>query len=261
MSKTPIQFHKVNTGNTPSTVAGDHVYFEPKGIYVNNANGEMEKVAGNYDAQINVLSKCEHVDLVGKSLLEYAKSLPFGSHKCIQFQGATDTPTTQWYYADIFVHVYSTDFFHINLYSLQEGNTMFYGTCCNGNFSGWFDTSKNGIAIKQLQNGADILAEAYYNTNLRLLESTRVRILNSATSPYALGNDDFIYEIIKTSDNSCYRIIAHDMRSTKTFINSRINGVYTGWQQQATTSQVQELQTQLTAISNMLMESANLKEE
>ena len=91
--------------------------------------------------QINVLktsTKSIAVDLNGKSLIDYAKSLNATDRVSIQISGATDTPTTIWYYAEITVHCYSTKYINIMLYSLAETDTRVYsGSVVNGTFTRW----------------------------------------------------------------------------------------------------------------------------
>lgn len=116
--------------------------------------------------QINVLNECTHVDMMGKSLIEYVKALPHGTHKCIQFQGATDTPSTNWYYAEIFVHIFNTNYFHINLYRLDAKDTPHYGGCFGGEFSGWEHTP-SASEINNLQEQLNATQEMIINmTNL-----------------------------------------------------------------------------------------------
>lgn len=112
--------------------------------------------------QIKVLNECTHVDMMGKSLIEYVKALPHGTHKCIQFQGATDTPSTNWYYAEIFVHIFNTNYFHINLYRLDAKDTPHYGGCFGGEFSGWEHTP-SASEINNLQEQLSATQEMLVN--------------------------------------------------------------------------------------------------
>lgn len=86
------------------------------------------------------------------------------------------------------------------------------------------------IDIHEFPAGTNILSDVYYNGTVFMTNAvTYVRISNATDSPYNAGDDDFVYVIMKTSDKENYRIVAYDMRSSATFVNSRINGTYTGW--------------------------------
>lgn len=45
MGKSPILFHTATNNATPNYMVGDHIYFEPQGIFINNNNGEKVNVA------------------------------------------------------------------------------------------------------------------------------------------------------------------------------------------------------------------------
>ena len=104
------------------------------------------------EKQINVLktsTKSVAVDLNGKSLIDYAKSLNISSKVNIQISGATDTPTSGWYYVEITVHCYTTKYINIMLYSLAEPNTKVYvGSVVNETFTGWKLLSEVSGAIE-----------------------------------------------------------------------------------------------------------------
>lgn len=82
-----------------------------------------------------------------------------------------------------------------------------------------------------LGQGIDVLTYAAsdncpYNVN------TKVRIMHSPTCPtnygYDAANNDFWYDIYKL-DNSWVTIKAYDIRGNVEFMNSRLNGTWTGW--------------------------------
>lgn len=94
MSKTPIQWHAVNDGQVPNTVAGDHVYFTPSGIYVNDANGVVHKVSGNYDKQINVLnnSGCNGTYAGIEDFTDYNLLTDVGIFHCVYIDAKLNEP-------------------------------------------------------------------------------------------------------------------------------------------------------------------------
>lgn len=87
---------------------------------------------------LNTLTKSIAVNLTGKSLVDYAKSLNVTDKVNIQINGATDTPAPIWYYVEITVHCQSTKYINIMLYSIAETETKVYsGSIVNGTFTRW----------------------------------------------------------------------------------------------------------------------------
>lgn len=117
------------------------------------------------------------------------------------------------------------------------------------------------ISVKYVHNGGDILEVSQDESLCPLSKRTLLRMFNSTTSPYASGDDDFIYDIIKADGNRWFRIEAFDIRSRRKFVNSLVDGTWWGWEEYATVSQIKSMQDQLQAISNILMETANLEQE
>lgn len=82
-----------------------------------------------------------------------------------------------------------------------------------------------------LGTGTDVLSYAT-SDNCPSGLNTKVRIMHSPTCPtnygYDAANNDFWYDIYKL-DNSWVTIKAYDVRGNVEFINSRINGTWSGW--------------------------------
>lgn len=82
-----------------------------------------------------------------------------------------------------------------------------------------------------LESGTDVLA--YVTSDICPTPfNTIVRIINSPTCPtnygYSASDNDFFYHIFKL-DNSLATVKAFDIRGNVEFINSCLNGTWTGW--------------------------------
>lgn len=246
---------------TLTAILGDKAPYNPSEettpMFMNGKFNELLENDKSLENQINVLVG-ENASYSTESIIQYIKTM---SKKGIKRGGfrAGNSPKLpneekNWMYGISFYHVEG------NWYEVEAVRSLsndIYRCLVDINtldfVKGWERISKGNMFIEQLDIGTDILNASIDDGKFPLMERKNVRVFNSPTSPYALGDDDFIYEVIKTSDNKFYRIIAHDMRSTNTFINSRVNDVYTGWKQQATATQVQAIQEQLNATQEMLV--------
>lgn len=147
-------------------------------------------------------------------------------------------PVAGWYHIVYYMHS------NLNGHGLQiayplnfDGATMIrratgttWGTWKNIADGGNAATASHQI-YHILGTGTDVLSYAasdicpYY-------VNTKVRIMHSPTCPtnygYDAANNDFWYDIYKL-DNSWVTIKAYDIRGNVEFINSRINGSWTGW--------------------------------
>ena len=92
------------------------------------------------------------------------------------------------------------------------------------------DTTRHQM-FHTLGTGTDILSFAT-SDNCPSGLNTKVRIMHSPTCPtnygYNAADNDFWYDIFKL-DNSWITIKAYDVRGNVEFINSRINGKWSGW--------------------------------
>ncbi|MBP0984962.1 MAG: hypothetical protein J6A19_14675 [Oscillospiraceae bacterium] len=82
-----------------------------------------------------------------------------------------------------------------------------------------------------LESGTDVLS--YVTSDICPAPfNTIVRIMHSPTCPtnygYSASDNDFFYHIFKL-DNSWATVKAFDIRGNVEFINSRVNGTWTGW--------------------------------
>ena len=127
--------------------------------------------------QINIL-RCPDVDLPNNSLLEYVRSLPPGVHRTIQFSGATDTPTDNWYYAEIYTHSNGTSYFQAS----------YQGLCRGGTFEGWeiaygkepfYCTPQTGWKINE-QNCFTVGYVHYIDIELSTNDGSRITDTNAA---------------------------------------------------------------------------------
>lgn len=91
-----------------------------------------------------------------------------------------------------------------------------------------------------LTHGADILASAADTSICPLGEIRTFRVFNSQTSPYANGDNDFIYHVDVAASGYLF-IKAIDVRSNRTFNNSLVAGIWTGWEEDSRVNKLGEL--------------------
>lgn len=77
-------------------------------------------------------------------------------------------------------------------------------------------------------NNVDILAYVSNTDIFRWSTRKLVHGFNSVNSPLNNDDNDFYYDVIKSS-NDWFKVIAYDVRSTNIYINEKINNVWQGW--------------------------------
>ena len=147
-------------------------------------------------------------------------------------------PVAGWYHIVYYMHLNTNGYGMQIAYPLNfDGATMIRrasGTTW-GTWKNIADGGTSSVTNHQrnhyLGMGVDVLTYATsdncaYNTN------TKVRIMNCPTCPtnygYNAANNDFWYDIYKI-DNSWVQIKAYDVRGNAEFINSCLNGTWSGW--------------------------------
>lgn len=147
-------------------------------------------------------------------------------------------PVANWYHIIYYMHEYQNGHGMQIAYPLNFDGATMIRRATGITWETWRNVADGGNAATAshqiyhiLGTGTDILSYAasdicpYY-------VNTKVRIMHSPTCPtnygYDAANNDFWYDIYKL-DNSWVTIKAYDIRGNVEFINSRLNGTWTGW--------------------------------
>lgn len=147
-------------------------------------------------------------------------------------------PAASWYHIVYYMHSNQNGYGMQIAYPLNFDGVTMIRRATETTWGAWKNIADGGNAATTnhqinhyLGGGIDVLAYAAsdncpYNVN------TKVRIMHSPTCPtnygYDAANNDFWYDIYKL-DNSWVTIKAYDVRGNVEFINSRVNGTWTGW--------------------------------
>ena len=113
-----------------------------------------------------------------------------------------------------------------NLHSVTS-NAVFYSLFNATMLSFWQDdTKKDPLAV------ADSLATNWFTPSATDRFATfRLGHNNSENTPYGNGNTDFYYHMFKLTDSLWIKLLAYDARDSGLFQNTKVNGVWQGWQE------------------------------